>query len=878
MPSRITVRGRAAREGEIGPNAAEREAMFTRGGTTPPPGNLRPAQEIFRAIRDLQNAPGSADRAQEIVIQAAALLGGMGIPGISAASPGATTSPAGGGMAAGGGGAMASAMNNLARAIEGPTRSSGGGFSNPLLGLISARWSQGPAEKMDPLLRRIDADIRAQSTGAGGAPPPPFVPPGMSNTPPAWPPGPQWPPQGGAGGRGGGSAATGVTGGTARGAPGWAVSAARITHAAGMPHTSRMIRAMIGREGGMGAATAAGGGEGLGGLAEEAGGLVGALSGGAVGAEIGMMVGLGVKELVGAVKTVATIPQKIGGFIASTVAAVDPWLSLNVSAIETGIGAGFSGAKLLKGGIYGGLVAGIGAPSRAMAELGWSPAQGLAAIRGWGIPQPSAAGATNLAVAIGGAQQFMPGLAFLPPGQVLQSLSAAAAAGAIGPGRVGATLGAAQLSGVLQAAQTSGMNTSMLLSSIDAGIAGMAQSGAATAAMSPGEMGDYLLRFRGAGPGGRTGALGLQSLGGINAALGTIGSEPIRTMLAARWATQFHSVAQFQKFVMAQPGGAATWQRIASGPGQMRQIQDMIIEANANHPLAAGEIAGEILQNAPDLATTLLAPTGIGRGGMTQGMRDLLKQRLLNEPSIAAALTQTNPARYGVLPAGSPTAFEEKDVPEYKKEMARLGMSASLIEQNIVAGRKSGISPLVMAPRMAMESNMGTSTHRNPLAFNQTGRQNPYQVTPQGLPKGWPAPKTRQEAITDAFISMRGDLIESGGNFEKAFAIYTGNTPAEQANALIEPAYINGKRNPLFGEGYYQQVAKMQGLKGPLAARSAEAAARVGQAQQTYNLLGGTINFIAEELANLADDMASTAAAINSAAPAPGGGGGGTFP
>ncbi len=859
MPSRITVRGRAPREGEIGPNAAEREAMFTRGGTTPPPGNLRPAQEIFRAIRDLQNAPGSADRAQEIVIQAAALLGGMGLPGISQAAPGATAS-GGGGLAAGGagaaagGGAMASAMNALARAIEGSTRASGGGgFANPaMLSLISARWSQGPSEKMDPLLRRIDRDVRAIGTGAGGGAPPAWVPPGLPASP-SWP-GPgavPWPP--GMGTAQGGAAAPGAAPG---GAPGWATPAARMRRGRGapggggggggagdvlmgaaaehfarrMPATSRIAR-MLGLGAG-GAAAAEGGAEAVG-LAIPGLDVVAATAG------AGFLIYEAGKEIISLVKGAVTAPQKAAGTAAAVLASAMPWYDFQIATARYGITGGFPGGAL-RGQLYSGLTA----PSAMGARLGLSPQEMLGLASNYSIVQRTPEAAARLIETLG-ASRFAPGLSTLPTGLVQSSILQAQTygAGAIQSGPLGAASATAQFADAMQKAVAAGLNQAEVMKNINAGISYMASIGA-TSAVSPSQVFGWEMQFRGAGPGGPTGLLGLQNMQGLTSATALIGHAPLQTMLASRIVRTFTSMGAVQKFVEAH-GKPGTWEAMNATPTQRAALKYMVNSAasgGAFGVLMADQEWQSLMLGHPGLmAATLNIPRAPGQ---SEAENAYLNWQIGHYKSFASAVAAENPPP----PLSVSVPYMLANYPSYLSGLKGTPLSAADQQAQMRMGKLYGVDPRVLATLEGVESSFG----KNPKAgFNVMQISSPN-----------PMPTTREQSIAEGAQIFSKRLKEGGGNLEAALIGYNEGTIAEQA--FLKTGAID-TRGEAYLNKFYEMSGQVGGLQTALKNRALAGSLPLGVAQLNAAEFGQVLADVAGALTTLAAEITSAAGVVGKA-------------
>ena len=675
---------------------------------------------------------------------------------------------------------MASAMNALARAIEGSTRASaGGGFANPaMLSLISARWSQGPAEKMDPILRAIDRDVRAIGTGAGGGAPPAWVPPGLPASP-SWP-GPgavPWPP--GLGTAQGGAAAPGAAPG---GAPGWATPAARmrrgrgapggggggggagggweaagaVAGAMGLPATKRVL-GMLGRR-----AAAAGAGAAEAGGAEVAGEAVGGGLGALLGPEgivVGGLIGYEAgKEIISLVKGAVTAPQKVAGQAAAVLASAMPWYDFQIATARYGITGGFPGGAL-RGQLYSGLTA----PSAMGARLGLSPQEMLGLASNYSIVQRTPEAAARLIETLG-ASRFAPGLSTLPTGLVQQSVLAAQTYGAVQPGPLGAASATAQFADAMQKAVAAGLNQAEVMKNINAGIASMAANGA-TAVLSPSAMFNWEMQFRGAGPGGLTGQLGRQNLQGLQSANALIGHAPLQTMLASRIVRGFTSMGAVQSFVEAH-GGPGLWASLTDTPTKRKALQNMVSMASSGSAfglLAADQMWSSLTAGTPLMAATLNVPRFPGEFA---GERTYINWQVGHYTSYASAVAAENPPP----PLSVSVPYLPANYPSYLSGLKGTPLSAADQQAQMRMGKLYGIDPRVLATVEGIESTWGTDPK---AGFNV------MQVTPGS---GWPVPKTREQSIAEGAQIFAKRLKEGGGNLEAALIGYRENPTAEQAD------------------------------------------------------------------------------------------------
>lgn len=422
------------------------------------------------------------------------------------------------------------------------------------------------------------------------------------------------------------------------------------------------------------------------------GSAAGAVIGGGGGAVIGRMIG----DTMG---SILAFPQEYQAFAGSALSASDPYFKL-----VTGTAAiGRASTDVSYGGnLLNSLFPGRYQQSPLLSSLGLTPNEGLSLLQNFGI-LPGRDDPEGLISVLGGSK-FLPGLSGLPEGMANQSAALAARLGAIQPTGEGVGAYQSQLGNLFETAIARGMDRASILRSINAAVSVAARNGAV--GVSPINMGEFLMRFSGL-PGGNTGETGARIAGGIDALASQFGSNPMRTMTVATFASQFTSTAKVQHYLDKTAPGL--FSQIMGDPGSREVLNDMVTAAKAGDTVTAGAYflqltAGNTAAQIPAYAPGYLINSQPG----------------YRRPLIGGGLTGMNGPEFvhsqmhgSVSVEGS--TFDQSKTGVYYAALRRMGMSNELAVATIVAARKHGIDPIAFGAVANSETNFGKFDPRNPF-------------------------------------------------------------------------------------------------------------------------------------------------------------------
>ena len=841
MPSRVTIRGKAPSPEQLrsaveGLPAAERQSLLNNPAfqSATAGQRIQPAQELFKAIRALQNGQ-SVVPAQELALQAAALLGGFGLPGIEGIlNPGvAGAAPASRGMGPTSAipwtqqGASSPVIQDVirrtAQAVVSATHGPGGpvsltalqgltmpqkpwgvqqGQTSPVIVLpggmgvrASGAAAMAPEGVTQPVpnaideLKRIDVDIRRLGSenldridhdirrlGVTPAPPagwqlpfggtaiPSFVPPGMTRAggPPAWvPPGVG---MGGGGGGGGGLPGTpGAAGAPGGGGFGWGAAAAGAVAARGL---------------------------GLGRTAS----LLGRMAGGGV--ELGLAAG--------AAWEIATLPQHMANIPQALMNAARAYVgpAYALAGYSRAGGFGYAGMPLLNS-----FYAGNGLPTAELRAAGMTPADAVQQLQTFGIVQSSVSRSNRLAVALGTAR-FMPGFSGLPDDTAAQFLGRMTGAGMIPGTAGGAQIGVVQVSDILSKAVTLGMDRVQVLQAINSGVQALIGAGAMGGSMA--RIGAFLTGFP-AEP-GKSGQFGLNVMGQIEGAVSTIGTNPLRTLIATQFGMQFHAPAQLQAYM--QKNAPGLWQTL-SNSGNKRIILNNLTQAVASgNPQGIAYFTQQLLQTDPRFAAMVMASPAVLNLLPPGFLRTEAAANILGTSAVGA-LDVLNPA--GAIPdqvtkflGGLPIGYNKGQTADYTAALGKvkkLSSSDAALVMSVAA--TTGVDPRIIATLMGVESTWGTAK------YDQSGR--PVGVNVMQISSANPMPTTRQ-----------GSIIEGAQLFKKRYEEARRAMPNAPPSVLMEAALIGYSAAGTVGETAFIKTGQMTTPEAAYIEAFNTAAARMG--------------------------------------------------
>ena len=262
------------------------------------------------------------------------------------------------------------------------------------------------------------------------------------------------------------------------------------------------------------------------------------------------------------------LPQNVGGAMTGALGNAQGYNRLALRTAAMGRSGGFSGADLSRG--LGGEELMGGVPPDWMQASGLGPTEALGLISGFGITPKSTQQATGIAQALSRLPLDYAGLSSLPEGMAARSAGTAAQRGLISPDKGGIEAWGNIINAVMTKAVAAGLDTSKVMNSIDNSTAAAAQAGVGVGGIA--NTAGFLMKYAGAP--GQT-ELGEHAMAGTNAAWGTIGSDPARTVAAATWVEKLKTEGDL-KDLMDKVSGPGAW-------GQY--MQDPTLRAEANRYL-----------------------------------------------------------------------------------------------------------------------------------------------------------------------------------------------------------------------------------------------------------------------------------------------------
>lgn len=283
-----------------------------------------------------------------------------------------------------------------------------------------------------------------------------------------------------------------------------------------------------------------------------------------------------------------------------------PYMDLRERAFAFGRAGKFSGGAMQKEFFPGGNVT----PDW-MKALNVGPSGALDMLSNYGIAPRSPGHASSIAKSLGYYENVAPGFSGMTPGSATGAARQAAGLGMVSPG--GTPTGyLSSVSGIMEGAIQRGMDRARVLDSIQSILASMEKGGAI------GINGDDTMKMfwriaQGGTPGGRTGALQADTVGGINSALSSVGSSPVTTM------------AMYSQMQKTPPTGHSG---LAKLMGMTQQQYDEQMKNNPTFAFTANGVIGEYNAGRTGMAALGLSEMmkmspGAAAGMFTGYMKDM---------------------------------------------------------------------------------------------------------------------------------------------------------------------------------------------------------------------------------------------------------------
>ena len=441
-----------------------------------------------------------------------------------------------------------------------------------------------------------------------------------------------------------------------------------------------------------------------------------------------------------------------------------------------GRAAGFSGQRLEDAFFPKGY--GYAAPGW-MSALGLTPEAAMSSVQNLGVLPNSVGNAEGAARGLG-SLRFRPSLGGLDLDRTMRQ---GAGYGLFQVGEQGVAGYGNQIEKVMEDAVNRGVDRSTLLRSINTGISMQARSGAIV--MGPQATGSFLEKFMDL-PGGRTGELGFQTMGGLEQAGGMVGTQPLQTIAAMMAARKIKTESQLASFLGMSGEQFSAYKATPQG----RRFVGAYFQVQGKDDYGAGMALTNLSEGNPTARANMFnQPELTGEGVIPSVYSTRVLQSLTQSPTAggAVSLTLGGGATYPASELNSlgiGGGFSEKDVDSYRAGLIRRGIKPDLIEAMISAGREFGVNPLVPGAVMKTESSLGYGTGKSGAGQwttagwkDQQAWQNPLQVTPgtgadmgriYGHPEWSNAPSTPQEGIRMGFATMAQKLKQSGGDVNRA--------------------------------------------------------------------------------------------------------------
>lgn len=413
---------------------------------------------------------------------------------------------------------------------------------------------------------------------------------------------------------------------------------------------------------------------------------------------------------------VALAPQKIGNMMAAAIGSSQPAYDL------LQFSTGFSRAVGLRGNPLEGQMYGPFHAPGWMQALGLGPTQAMGLAQRFGILGAGTGAEQGIMQALGGLP-YMTGLSGVGP-QAQALVGTAARYGAISPTAGGIQAYGMQLSQLMEEAVAKGMDRAAVMQSINAGIAFVARQGAL--GIDAGQVGNFMMRFANL-PGGRTGEAGLAAMQGLAGAMGTIGRDPLRTMMAATAAAHVTTPDALSKLL-----GPVVFGRVMSHPEGRAMVQDYFQAVHRGDSLAAALYLNALTTGDPAAQTRILSQSQfygglpsywipLAGGAVTgQGPSRFIANQMGRGGSASLRALEVN-ANLGSTVQQEVMMTYDPSVPDatYEKELLRMGVNKTYVPSLIAAAKKNGISPLLAGAIMMQESSGGwnASAHGNVMQF-----------------------------------------------------------------------------------------------------------------------------------------------------------------
>lgn len=310
-------------------------------------------------------------------------------------------------------------------------------------------------------------------------------------------------------------------------------------------------------------------------------------------------------------------------------------------SLHTGL---FPGGNIIPG--FPGLHSPI--PPLWMRQLGIGPEEAVNMLTAFGIPQQTGAGNIKVAQALG-LGQILPGFSGMNPNAPITAARMAMGVG-VGGGQPASVVLPSLLqafSNNLQDAVAKGMDRARILSSMEASLEMIAKSN--TTGIMFGPMSSLFSDLMKTNlPGGRTGQLATETIAGSLSTIGTIGKDPMRTMMM---------LTMMRKFGAKTPQGMAA----LLGPGIMGSLNpegqkifnEAVQEMQAGRPMAAAMLIQPLLNTDAGARWRQLTQQAAPMFGMpSPGMQQLFVQQQAGFP-LTAQVGLSMKGKTGAIKRGS---------------------------------------------------------------------------------------------------------------------------------------------------------------------------------------------------------------------------------
>jgi hypothetical protein len=444
------------------------------------------------------------------------------------------------------------------------------------------------------------------------------------------------------------------------------------------------------------------------------------------------LLGVGVAAVAAkAAEEVFFLPQSVGSAMTGALGSAQGYNKMALRAAALGRSGGFSGADLSRG--IGGEELMGGVPPAWMQASGLGPAEAMKLISDFGITPKSAPQGLGLAQALSRLPLDYAGLSSLPEGMAQRSAGRAAQMGLISPDKAGVEAWGNIINAVMSKAVAAGLDTSKVMNSIDNSTAAAAQTGGGVGGLA--NVAGFLMKFAGAP--GQT-ELGEHAMAGTNAAWGTIGSDPARTVAASTWVEKLKTEGDL-KGLMDKVQGPGAWDQYMKDP-VLRLEADRYLRLNKS-----GNTFGAML-----------------------GLRDLF-----------AAKGGTDTENYMMENNPVATQFGDRDMnafvrsrmsgqTQYESDKRNLSISQQQNAQAVAdEARRRGLDPAWMQALAATESEFKTKADAGIDAKGRQGGQGVMQLIPGTAAEMGLAPGE----VWDPAKNIRG----GEGYFQKMLGIFNGN-------------------------------------------------------------------------------------------------------